>query len=186
MQDLGKIVGENQRRLRTEQGLSLDALAKASGVSRSRLAQIEQGEANPSISTVWQIANALRTEFSALLTSPQTESVVVSKKDISPVTGEDKTARTYLLFPHDPASGFAFYESEIDPGGQLTAQGHPSGEEETISVTAGELTLVIAEKTYKLTAGDAIRFRADQQHEYRNDGRVRVDFTMVVAYPRKG
>ena len=63
MQDLGKIVGENQRRLRTEQGLSLDALAKTSGVSRSRLAQIEQGEANPSISTVWQIANALRVDF---------------------------------------------------------------------------------------------------------------------------
>ena len=43
------------------------------------LGQIERGEANPSISTVWQIANALKVEFSALVTSRQVDSVVVTR-----------------------------------------------------------------------------------------------------------
>ena len=68
MNDLSGVVGENLKRLRAERGLSLDALARESGVSKSRLGQIERGEANPSISTLWQIAKALKVEFSVLVT----------------------------------------------------------------------------------------------------------------------
>jgi transcriptional regulator with XRE-family HTH domain len=50
VENLNQLIGENLRRLRAEMGLSLDAVAKLSGVSKSMLGQIERGEVNPTIS----------------------------------------------------------------------------------------------------------------------------------------
>lgn len=186
MQQLGRIIGENLRRLRSDSGLSLDALAKASGVSKSRLGQIERGESNPSISTVWQIAHALKVEFSALVTSPQEDSQIVSRADIEPVTTDDGRCRTYALFAFDSASGFEVYTSEIEPGGQLYAEPHPAGTRETITLMAGRLSIIVSGTERNLGAGDAFRFKADEPHEYRNVGDELAVFSMIVAYPRKG
>src|SRR3546814_19373853 len=46
-------------RARTDAGLSLDALARRSGVSKSILSQIERDSTNPTIAPVWRICAAL-------------------------------------------------------------------------------------------------------------------------------
>lgn len=69
--DLTPIVGSNLRRLRLKRGLSLERLAKASGVSRAMLGQIELGQSTPTINVVWKIARALAVPFSTLLTESQ-------------------------------------------------------------------------------------------------------------------
>ncbi len=183
---LSRVIGDNVKRLRTDQGLSLDALAKASDVSKSRLGQIERGEANPSIATLWQIAHALRVEFTALVKSEQPESVVVRRLDVEPVVGEDGSTRTYPLFPFDADLSFETYLTEIEPGGHLHAEPHPEGTRETITVASGSLTIEVGGQTYTARDGDAIRFRADEPHNYRNSGETPVVFSMIVAYPRKG
>src|SRR5207244_6663512 len=67
--DLTPVVGANLRRLRVHRGLSLERLARASGVSRAMLGQIELGQSAPSINVLWKIARALDVTFSALITS---------------------------------------------------------------------------------------------------------------------
>jgi len=186
VKQLSQIVGENQKRLRTEQKLSLDALAKASGVSKTRLSQIERGEANPSMGTLWQIANALKVVFSELVTAREDESHVVRKEDIQPVMADDGRYRTYLLFPFDSAYGFEYYASEIDPGGHLTADPHAPGTQETITVVSGQLEIHAGGQTTQLGPGDVLRFRADQPHEYGNPASQPAEFIMVVAYQRRG
>lgn len=182
--ELGKVIGENLKRLRADRSLSLDALAASSGVSKSRLGQIERGEANPSISTVWQIASALHVEFTALVSAQRTDSMIVHIAETEPVASDDGRCRTYPLFPFDPTFGFEFYATEIDPGGRLHAAPHPAGSEETLAVTAGCVHIITGGRSFRLAAGDALRFRADAEHEYVNEGDVAVSFTMIVAYPR--
>lgn len=183
MEQLSRTVGENQKRLRTERNLSLDALARESGVSKSRLGQIERGEANPSISTVWQIANALKVEFSALVTSAAIPSQIVRMSEIDPVTADDRRYRSYPLFGFDPTLGFELYVCEIDPGGRLEAEPHPTGTHETFVVNSGTLVLDVGGETTTLTSGEAFRFQADKPHIYDNPGSGVVVFTMVIAYP---
>ena len=60
------IVAKNIRRLREESKLSMDELSKLSGVSKSMLAQIERGEENPTISTLWKLSNGMKVPFDAL------------------------------------------------------------------------------------------------------------------------
>ncbi len=186
MEQLGRIIGENLKRLRSESGLSLDALAKSSGVSKSRLGQIERGEANPSVTTVWQIANALRAEFSALVTSPRAESVIVSRAEVEPVVEDGGRYRVYPLFPFDATLGYEVYAAELEPSAHLSAEPHGDGAWETVIVDAGQLTITVHGVEHALAAGDAMRFRADDAHEYRNPGDVRTECHFVITYPRVG
>lgn len=184
MQQPGKTIGDNLKRLRAERGLSLDALAKASGVSKSRLGQIERGEANPSVGTVWQIAGALRVEFSALVTPPRAASALARSAEIEPVVADEGRYRTFPLFPFDAALGFEVFLSELEPGGHLHAEPHPDGTWETLVMAAGSLAVEVAGEEHVLWPGDAVRFRADAPHEYRNLGDVLAVSHIVITYPR--
>src|SRR5256885_1859610 len=67
--DLTPVVAANLKRLRAQQGLSLEKLAALSGVSRAMLGQIELGQSAPTINVGWKIARALGVTFSALITA---------------------------------------------------------------------------------------------------------------------
>lgn len=76
------VVGSNLRRIRTSRGLSLERLARASGVSRAMLGQIELGQSTPTINTIWKIARALNCPFSVLITNqPAGETKVLRAAD---------------------------------------------------------------------------------------------------------
>ena len=64
---LEHLVGVNLARLRAERQLSLDAFARASGVSRAMLAQIESARSVPSIKVLCKVAGALKVSVAAFL-----------------------------------------------------------------------------------------------------------------------
>ena len=55
MDYLSHNVSENLKRLRQSKGMSLDQVAEQTGVSKSMLAQIEKGTANPSLGVLGKI-----------------------------------------------------------------------------------------------------------------------------------
>ncbi|MCH3927031.1 MAG: helix-turn-helix domain-containing protein [Atopobiaceae bacterium] len=63
--DISQILGQNLHRLRTERQLSLGQLAEKSGLSKVMLSQIEKGTSNPTVNTLWKIANGLGVSYSA-------------------------------------------------------------------------------------------------------------------------
>lgn len=183
MNSISQIIASNLRALRAQQGLSLDALAKRSEVSKSRLAQIEGGQANPSLATVWQIAQGLNVEFSALVTPPVLDSVVVRKHDVAPLIEANGSVRNYSLFPYDAALGFETYSLEMDPNAHVNATAHPSGTKETVTVAHGSAAVTVDTNHYTLSQGDSIRFAADVSHEYHNTGDTLCTLSIIIAYP---
>ena len=59
MGNINLVISMNLKHIREERKLSLDKVAKMTGVSKSMLGQIERGDSNPTIATVWKIANGL-------------------------------------------------------------------------------------------------------------------------------
>ena len=53
-------VGTRVKKLRTGQGLTLEALADLSGVSRAMISKLERGEKNPTLVVAAKVAQALR------------------------------------------------------------------------------------------------------------------------------
>jgi transcriptional regulator with XRE-family HTH domain len=58
-EDVRRMVGRNVQRLRIAAGLSQAALAERMGVDRAYVSGLELGQRNPTIVTLWHIAEAL-------------------------------------------------------------------------------------------------------------------------------
>lgn len=65
---LAEIFGRNVRRMRQTRGLSLEALAEASGLTDTYLGQVERGQRNPSLGIVEKLAAGLRVDPAVLMT----------------------------------------------------------------------------------------------------------------------
>ena len=60
MDYLSHNVAVNLKRIRQSKGMSLDQVSEQTGVSKSMLAQIEKGNANPSLGVLGKITSGLR------------------------------------------------------------------------------------------------------------------------------
>jgi len=176
------VIAQNLRRLREAKKLSLDQVAEATGVSKSMLGQIERGESNPTVATVWKIASGLKVSFTALINSPQPDTVVIPRTAIEPMTEDQGRYRLYPFFPYEEGRPFEMYTVEIELGGYLSAEAHGAGTQEFITVFEGELTLRVGTEEFTVGAGDSLRFKADRPHAYHNSGAGVTRLCMVIHY----
>ena len=57
--DMRRLVGRNLARIRAAQGMTQETLAERSGFSQQYLSGLERGRRNPTVVTVYEIAQAL-------------------------------------------------------------------------------------------------------------------------------
>lgn len=184
--DLTPVVGANLRRLRAKRGLSLERLARASGVSRAMLGQIELGQSTPTINVLWKIARALAVPFSALITNRTAgRTTVMAAARAKVLTSHDGAFSSRALFPFDEPRTTEFYELRLAPQSIEQADAHPPGTIENLIVTSGSLEMLVGAERHALGAGDAILFEADVAHQYRNVGSVELVMYLVMTYAEK-
>lgn len=182
-QDLAPIVGRNLRRLRMQRGLSLERLAKASGVSRAMLGQIELGQSAPTINVLWKIARALDLPFSALITATGGAGTrLMRAQHAKRLTSHDGSFASRALFPFDEPRRVEFYELQLKAHTEERAEAHPPGTLENLIVTRGTMEMEVGSERHLLTTGDAILFEADQPHVYRNVGSDDAVMYLVMTY----
>lgn len=182
-EELSTRVAANLKRLRTTRGLSLERLAKASGVSRAMLSQIETGQSAPTVNTLWKIAGALDVPFSALISVGRGGGTrVMRSSEAKILTSKDGAFKSRALFPFDEARRTEFYELRIAAGGVETADAHTAGTQETLVVARGRVEIAIGADRRLLDAGDAIRFDADVPHAYGNPGTTEAVLYLVMTY----
>ena len=181
--DIAQVVGRNLRQLRTRRGLSLEKLARASGVSRAMLGQIELGHSAPTINLMWKIATALGVPFSALMASRAPNAIrVLPAEQAKWLSSHGGVYRSRALFPFDLPRRFEFYELRLAPLGVEHADAHPPGTTENLVVTVGEVEIRVGAHRQLLTTGDAVLFAADTPHAYRNPANVEAVMYLVMSY----
>src|SRR5262245_58190307 len=157
--DLTPVVAANLKRFRAERGLSLERLARASGVSRAMLGQIELEQSTPTINVLWKISRALDVPFSALLSdkvSPGTTVLPAARARV--LRSYDGAFSSRALFPMDRPRSVEFYELRLAPQATEDADPHPPGTVENLVVNAGEVEMTVGAEQRLLKTGDAILF----------------------------
>ena len=71
-------VSVNLKRMRLSKNMTLDQVSEQTGVSKSMLAQIEKGTANPSLGVLGKITSGLRIEFQELIEPPRQDFCLVT------------------------------------------------------------------------------------------------------------
>jgi transcriptional regulator with XRE-family HTH domain len=177
-------IATNVRAQRTHRGLTLDALAARSGVSRGMLVQVEQGRTNPSVSTLTRIASALGVTVARLVEVSDVPMVrVVDKADV--VTFDQGDVRARLLVGADSPMILELWDWRLAPGEHHDGDPHPAGTREMLTVLAGELALTVHGRSHVIGVDDAVLFTADRPHRYANEGQEELRFVMVVAEPHE-
>lgn len=181
--ELGKIIAFNLKELRTERNLTLGQLSKISGISKAMLSEIEKGDSNPTINTIWKIANGLNVPYTKLMDGIEKEATVVRKSESVAQSGETEHYRVYCYFGSTPVRNFELFYVELDPHSSNSSIGHSEKAQEYIYVIQGELELQTETGTYTLNEGDALTFDSSIGHTYINPKDILLTFMVINFYP---
>ena len=151
---------------RRAQGLSLDAVAKLSGVSRSMVSQIERGESSPTISTLWNLTRALQVDFAGLLDVATAAAQIETLRadEVPTIDNLGKNVRIRILSPPEEAGKHEVYELIFSLDGMLDSKPHARGAREHLTVIEGVVDVTSGTSTRQLQAGDTARYHADVAH----------------------
>lgn len=175
--DILTLLPARLKEARRAQGLSLEAVANLSGVSRSMVSQIERGESSPTIATLWNLTRALQVDFAGLLDHREAENKidVLRAEQVPTIENRAKGCRVSILSPPEDAGGHEVYDISIDAGAALDSQPHGAGTIEQLTVLEGQIFVVSGTTRETLRPGDTARYAADVPHEIRAvDGPGRV------------
>ncbi|WP_423247920.1 helix-turn-helix domain-containing protein [Thermus neutrinimicus] len=145
-------VGHNLRRLRQAKGLTLSGLAAKAGVARSLIYALESGKANPTLATLWALAQALEVPFSDLVqTQPVAEEGVVVQ---------------LIERTREPGGGLMeVYRMDLYPNSLRHAGAHEAGLRERVIGLRGRAR-VGPPPGKEVAPGEEVVFPGDEPHLY--------------------
>ncbi|AUX95427.1 helix-turn-helix domain-containing protein [Mixta gaviniae] len=162
-----EIIASGLARERQRAGLSLAEVARRAGIAKSTLSQLEAGNGNPSLETLWALCVALNIPFARLM-EPETNKMQVIRRGEGPtVTAELADYKAILLATCPPGARRDVYLLIVQPGSERLSHPHPMGSVEHIIITQGRALVGLTASPVELNPGDYISYPADEPHLFR-------------------
>lgn len=174
------------RQLRADAGLSLDALAAASGVSRSALSLIERARSSPTAVVLDRIAAALGVPLASLFDGRN-----------APAPASPLARRAEQPVWQDPASGYVrravspagypspiqIVEVEFPPGAQVAYEAalRDRTVHQQLWVLKGRIDFTVGSQTHQLAQGDCLALQLDQPNRFHNPTRQPARYAVVLV-----
>jgi len=171
--------------LRHTRSLTQDGLAKAAGVPRSTIANLESGVGNPSLAVLVKVAGALGVPIDELLASPRAMVRRWAADEVaSRVKGRGVSIRA--LVP-EPVPDEMMEVMDFAPGAVMGGTPHLPGTREFFTCLDGRVHLMVAGERYTLAEGDVLAFPGNLPHSYQNaDGVAPARGVSVVVLAKAG
>ncbi len=184
--DIHTLIASRVRALRTARGLSLEALAKLSNVSRSNISLIERGESSPTAALLDKLAAALGVSLASLFAEQED-----GGSPPSPLSrASQQTAWT------DPASGYTRRNlssaapspiqlvEAVFPAGQRTvldSSARGSEIHQQIWIIEGTMEITVGEQHWRLDAGDCLSMEVAPQMVFHNPGSSSARYLVALS-----
>jgi transcriptional regulator with XRE-family HTH domain len=164
--------------------MSLDDLARASGVSRAALSQVETHKSNPTLGLLWKIAVGLGVPMAELIGERRTGAAVLRRGDAQVLRSLDGKLESRPLTPAGASPFVELYELRLSARSTHASEAHAPGTRELVVVLTGALRLRVDDEVHELAAGDSIAFAADRAHAYENPTASDARYHNVIVYDR--
>ena len=159
-------VGENIRRIRKERHLSLKHLSEASGLTVSYLSKTELNKVNPSINTLFKIAQALGVSIAAITADSSDVHLVRSNERRVRINPGSEVRYEILMEGHK----MMVMVCTLGPGDQSGEEQFEHSGEACAYVVKGAVVLSVCDRKYELNEGDALSFSCTLPHRFWNEG----------------
>ena len=178
-------IGKNLYRERKRQQLSMTDLAAASGISKAMLSQIESNKVNPTVATLWKIAQALHIDIESLISGEKPNKKrfeVIRRENIITFATDHCGTAFQVLTPPTMAEDLELYRMILKPGCKHISQPHTCGTEEFLNLLSGEIKVTAGENSAILAPGDFIIVQSDIEHCIENLSPQASELFMVVRF----
>jgi transcriptional regulator with XRE-family HTH domain len=171
-------LGRNIRQLREARGMTQQQMARLADVPRATWANLESGEANPTLSVLHRVAGAFQVTLEELVATPR-PGVAFYPRGSLPEKMRG-VARLQKLLP-DAIPGMEMDRMELPPKATLVGVPHTPGTREYLTCERGRIVLVASGERWSLEAGDVVAFHGDQRHSYTNPAATAaIGYSVVV------
>lgn len=185
--DVHELIAHRVRSLRQQLGLSLEALAGRSGVSRSNISLIERGRSSPTAAVLDRLATALGVALASLF-EPAPAQAAAEPSPLARVAEQPVWT--------DPASGYVRRNVSppvrsalqlvdvIFPPGQrvaLDSAGRESEIHQQVWMIDGQMEVTVGGNLWRLATGDCLAMRLDAPITYHNPGRKPARYLVALA-----
>lgn len=164
------------RAVRRQRGLTLDALAGTTGLTKSYLSKIERGQSTPSIAVALKVAKALDVDVGRLFSDEAAqEKITVDRAPGGPDGERYRVLASSLL-------GKTMSPFVVCPTEKPADDPHPQhAGQEFMFVHAGRVELDHGDRTIMLGAGDSAYFDASISHTLRAVGAEHAEVLVVTT-----
>ena len=184
LEDINQRIANRVAALRAERGLSLEALAGRSRVSRSTLSLIERGETSATAVVLEKVAAGLGVALTVLFEAERAVPGPLMRR-AEQAEWRDP-ASGYLrrnVSPPDHPSPLRIVEVEFPAGRRVVLEGGTpvNAIDEQIWVLEGAMTLTLGRMSHRLEAGDCLALHVDGPIEFHNPTRRAARYAVVIA-----
>lgn len=176
-------LGRNIQALREARGQTQQQIAKVAGVPRATWANLESGDANPTLAVLVRAAQALSVRLEELIEPPRRLGRLYRAGTLPSRTRGPVVVRKLLP---ETIPGLEIERMELPPGSAMAGVPHTAGTREYLTCERGRIELTAGGEAFALEPGDVVVFRGDQRHGYRNPGPGPAVAYSVVAFAPVG
>jgi transcriptional regulator with XRE-family HTH domain len=179
-------IGPKLRELRLQQGLSLQQLAERSDVSAAAIHKIERNGMVPTITTLLKLAAAFDRPVGYFIDEDAEQSGPVI---FTPADGRGSVFTSHRGIDLSGISGpygrfyLAGAVATVNPGASSGTNPMEHAGEELVFVLDGVLEFDVEDQQFRLEKGDALHFRTDRRHWWRNSGQQPVRALWMALRP---
>ena len=160
-------IAASLRRTREAAGFSLTELARRAGIAKSTLSQLEAGQGNPSVETLWALCVALGVPFSSLLDPPRPRVQVIRAGDgVGTIAAAEANYRATLLSAGPTFARRDIFRIEAEPGAARRSEPHIPGVVEHVVLMTGRALVGLKDDPIELAPGDYIVYPGDVPHVF--------------------
>jgi quercetin dioxygenase-like cupin family protein len=154
-------------------------MAKIAGIPRPTWTHLESGAANPTLSVLVKVANALQVRLEELIGPPQSAAKFYPASSLLIRRRGEVSVRKLLP---ETIAGLEIERMELPPGARMVGIPHTAGTREYLTAESGVIELSVSGESFRLNPGDVVVFRGDQKHGYGNPGKSRSVAYSVIAF----
>jgi transcriptional regulator with XRE-family HTH domain len=185
MLDINARIARRVRQLRSDAGISLEALATRTEVSRSMISLIERAETSPTAVVLEKIATGLGVTLSSLFDEADTGAPNPVSTPADRVRWKDPQSG-YVRRNISPAnfpSPIRIVEVEFPAGARVAYESgaRDSAVAQQIWVRSGSIEVTVGEVTHALGADDCLAMQLDAPVTFRNRTRKAARYVVVLS-----
>lgn len=169
------LVGPRLRKVREQRGITLTAVAERTGISKSTLSRLENGQRRPSLELLLPLAQVYRVPLDDLVGAPEVGDPRIRLK------ARRVNGRTVLPLTRHPGGVQAW--KIVIPANQSTPDPRSHDGHEWLYVLAGRMRLILGDQDLVLEVGEVVEFDTQLPHWFGSAGEGPAEVLSIFGRP---